>query len=302
MVKYLLGAVIGVLAATWLVAIHLIVGRTYVNSLTGHCAVESQIAKSNPMSFPRREINILNAAVYGDVISPVKEIVEFQRRNSVLSKFVRFCARIVSRYRHISFRRIVRENQITLNGSIRHVRPVFERRDFVQTIKLDDNVAFDASSWPLPRIQEFNLAPEDLVRAKGRLRLSGGSYPRTISEISLTLSLLKTSFSSGSTAARSIDGALRLVSSGNHFAPLADGNISVNAGSKERSPSSYNYPYLQSVLAILTGLSLAFYVFWNVEFGPQYWRWQIWLVLSVASLSLFGYGFGLLLDVAVKSR
>jgi hypothetical protein len=56
------------------------------------------------------------------------------------------------------------------------------------------------------------------------------------------------------------------------------------------------------VLAILTGLSLAFYVFWNVEFGPQYWRWQIWLVLSVASLSLFGYGFGLLLDVAVKSR
>jgi hypothetical protein len=109
-------------------------------------------------------------------------------------------------------------------------------------------------------------------------------------------------FGSGSTTSGGIDGPLRLMSGRNHLSPLADSNIGVDAGRDECQPRSDYNPYLKSVLAILVGLATSFYVFWNMEFGVRYWRWQIWLTLEVVSLALFGYGFGLLLDIAVKSR
>jgi len=107
------------------------------------------------------------------------------------------------------------------------------------------------------------------------------------------------SFSGSRALLSRFNSALCLMSSRNHLAPLADSDVGVNRGSDERRPSSNHNPYLKPVLAILVGLSCSLCAFWSVQFGMNYGRWPLWLLLFLVSFVMLAYGVGKLLDIVV---
>jgi len=191
-----------------------------------------------------------------------------------------------------------RENAIAIKTETLYrlgIRSINQR----QRMNGDTDRALHSTGRSLAAVKKFNLGLERLGAEFFDVLITDPD-PSPLIQLELLNRGVQRFLCLDSIAARFIYCPLSRIGSSNHFSPLKNGNESIDTSGNEGSPSSYHHPYLKSMLAILVGLSVSFYVFWNVEFGLYYERWQLWLLSLVFSLGCIAYGVDLLLEIAVK--